>query len=174
MRSWELDARAASLAEITSWCLRERGVNRLLVALRLGRQGNKWRYASPAAGERVSLLFGPHIIAGFQASEWPGTQLSAHPGFVYVIRFGESVRSVLLNTEPSLDRWLHNRPDPLPEDICLFKESAPHPTVVSVTHESRAWLISDHTPPIADIRPSRFRLDELFPSTRYFCRKYKR
>lgn len=174
MNSWELDARAASLGEITSWCLRERGVDRMLVALRLERRGNKWRYASPAAGERVTLLFGPHIITGFQASEWLGTQLSGHPGYVYVIRFDEDVRDGVVNTEPSLDKWLHNRPDPLPEDICLFNEADPNPALVSVTHEGRAWLISDHTPAIAGIHPSKFRLDELFPSTRYFCRKYKR
>lgn len=174
IRSWELDARTADLDEITSWCLREEGVDRMLVALRLERHGNKWRYLSPAAGERVRLLFGRHVITGFQASEWPGTQLSGHPGFVYVIRFDEEVRDILLNTEPSLSGWLHNSPTPLPEDICLFKDSDAHPTLLSVTHESRAWLISDRDPPVRGIRPSRFRLDELFPPTKYFCRKYKR
>lgn len=162
------------MSDITSWCLREHGVDRMLVALRLERYGNKWRYASAAAGERVNLIFGQHIITGFQASEWPGTQLSSHPGFVYIIRFDEGVRDILLNAEPSLNKWLHNNSVPLPEDICLFKESDLHPTLISVTHECRAWLISDRTPPIQGIRPSKFRLDELFPATQYFCRKYKR
>ena len=42
----------ASLSDITRWCLGERGVDRMLVALRLEQHGNKWRYSSPP---RVSV-----------------------------------------------------------------------------------------------------------------------
>jgi hypothetical protein len=170
---WEADARVASLSEIMSWCLRHHAVDRMLIALRLEQFGNKWRYADQAAGEIVKSLFSPYILTGFQASEWPGTELIGHPGFVYVLTFNEHVRSIILDTQPSLDKWRHGEDPPLPEDICLFNQSDSHPILVSCTHELDSWLITDKKPDLEGFSKSKTRPEKLFPKGPYFCRKYQ-
>lgn len=171
---WEADARVASLSEIMSWCLHHHAVDRMLVALRLHQVGNKWRYADQAAGEAVKALFGPYILTGFQASEWPGTELIGHPGFVYVLTFNEDVKNIILGTQPSLDKWRHGETPSLPEDICLFKEGDLNPILFSRTHDLDAWLITDEQPELQGFKKSKIRPEGLFPKGKYFCRKYEK
>lgn len=168
---WEADARVAALDEITVWAL-ERHVDRMVVALRLNQIGNKWRYAEPKAGEFFQAQFGSFILTGFQAAEWPGTELIDHPGFVYVVKFDEEVREVVLRTQPSLAKWRHNENPPLPEDICLFREADSHPILITRTHDLDAWLISDKEPELQGFRKSNLQPEKLFPRSKYFCRKF--
>jgi hypothetical protein len=171
---WQADARTASLSEIMSWCLRHHAVDRMLVALRLEQVGNKWRYSDQAAGENVKSLFDKYILTGFQASEWPGTELIGHPGFVYVLTFNEDVRNIILSTQPSLEKWQDGENPSLPEDICLFKESDLHPILVSRTHDLDAWLITDKKPELQGFSKSTIRPEGLYPKGKYFCRKYNK
>jgi hypothetical protein len=144
----------------------------MLVALRLDQVGNKWRYSDQAAGENVKSLFGKYILTGFQASEWPGTELIGHPGFVYVLTFNEDVRKIILGTQPLLEKWQHGKNPSLPEDICLFKESDSNPILVSVTHELDAWLITHKKPELQGFNKSEISPEKLFYKGKYFCRKY--
>ncbi|MBA3241726.1 MAG: hypothetical protein H0T60_10920 [Acidobacteria bacterium] len=171
---WGADTRVVSLGEVMSWCLLQHHVDRMLVALRLEQHGNKWRYANEAAGESVKALFAPFILTGFQASEWPGTQLVGHPGFVYVLNFDEAVKNIVLATQPSLDKWGHSEDLPLPEDICLFKEADSHPILVSRTHDLDAWLITDKEPTLQGFAKTNIPPGNMFPEGRFFCKKYER
>ena len=170
--TWEADARVISLSEAMRWCLDHHGVDRMLVALRLQQVGNKWRYEEPKAAEFFASQFGPYILTGFHAAEWPGTKLIV-PGFLYVLAFNEEVMELALRTQPSLAKWQDGEDPPLPEDICLFKESASHPVLVSRTHDLNVWLISDTEPNLQGFRKSSIALPRLFSSGKYFCRRYK-
>ena len=170
---WEADARVVSLSETMRWCMEHHGVDRMLVALRLTQVGNKWRYDEPKAAEFFRAQFESYIVSGFQVIEWPGTILIDHPGFVYLLDFNEEVKEVVLRVQPSLAKWGDGEDPPLPEDICLFKESASHPVFVSRTHDLVAWLISDTEPNLQGFRKSRIPPAKLFPTGKYFCRRYK-
>ncbi len=121
LNCWEADARVLSLGETMRWCLDQHGVDRMLVAQRLEQVGNKFRYEEPKAAEFFKSEFGPYILTGFQAAEWPGTELIDHPGFVYVLTFNEEVMELALRIQPSLAKWDDGENPPLSEDICLFK-----------------------------------------------------
>ena len=170
---WEADAREVSLSETVRWCLEHHGVDRMLVALRLEQVGNKWRYEEPKAAEFFESQFGPYILTKFQVAEWPGTKLIGHPGLVYVLAFNEEVKELVLRVQSSLAKWEDGEDPPLPEDICLFKESASHPVLVSRTHDLVAWLISDTEPNLQGFKKSTIPPAKLFPTGRHFCRRYK-
>ena len=170
---WEAYAKDASFEEIMTWCLEHHSVDRLLLVLRLDPVGNKWRYANLKAGEVLKSQFGPYIITGFPAIEWPCTTLT-QPAFVYVLRFNEEVKEVVLRTEPSLGKWEHVTPSALPEDPCLFKEGDPNPVLVSTTHQNLAWLLSDRTPNLPGFKKTNYAPETFFPSGKYFCSKYQK
>jgi hypothetical protein len=174
LTSWQADARVAVLDEIMVWALEHYAVDHMLVALRLIQIGNRWRYADPQAGEVFQSQFGPYILTGFQAAQWPGTELFGHPGFVYVVRFNEEVKEVVIRTQPSLAKWQHGENPPLPEDICLFREADSHPVLVTCTHGLDAWLISHEKPELQGFRRSNISPEKLFPKGKYFCRKFNK
>ena len=171
---WEADARVASLDEIMNWCLQHHAVDHMLVGMRLDQVGNKWRYHDPEAGEFLQSQFGSYILTGFQASEWPGTRLLVQPGFVFVLTFNEEVKELILRTQPSLSKWQHGEDPPLPEDICLFRETASHPILVTRTHDLDAWVISDKDPKLQGFRKIDIPPNKFFPQDKYFCRKFKK
>ena len=145
----------------------------MLVVLRLQQEGNRWRYAEPQAGEFIQAGFGPHILTGFQAGEWPGTKAS-EPAFIYVLNFNEEVKEDVLQTQPLLAKWLHGEQPALPEDICLFRESDTHPIFLSSTHHDLAWLLSVSDPAIPGFKKTNFAPGSFFPQGRYFCRKFEK
>lgn len=155
------------------WCLVHHAVDRMLLVLRLQQEGNKWRYANPKAGAFVQTCFGAHILTGFQADEWPGTQAS-EPAFIYVLTFNEDVKRAVLQTQSSLAKWQHSEEPPLPEDICLFRESDTYPIFLSSTHNLLAWLISTRTPELHGFKKTNYPAASLFAQGSYFCRKYRR
>ena len=161
-----------SFDEIMSWCLKQYSVDHMLLVLRRQQIGNKWRYANPEAAERFHSTFDRYVVTGFAALEWPGTK-STEPAFVYVLRFNEEVKELVLQTEPSLKNWLHSDETPLPEDPCLFRESDPHPIFVTSIHHDVAWLISENKPDLSSFKKTDYSPQSLFSEGRYFCRKYK-
>lgn len=174
LKYWEADARVVSLSEIMSWSLEHHAVDRMLVALRLQQVGNKWRYMEPEAAEILHSQLGPYVLTGFQAAAWPGTELIGHPGFVYVLTFDEQVMEIVLRIQPSLAQWQHSEKPSLPEDVCLFRESASYPILISRTHDLNAWLISETKPELQGFTSNTTPPAQLFPAGKYFCRKYKR
>lgn len=174
VKSWKIDTSVTTLNELSSLCLLHDQVDRMLVALRLERSGNKWRHASDEAGDRVRRLFEPYILTSFQASAWPGTELIKHPGLVFVVKFDETVKDLMVKTEPNLNKWVHHGQPSLPEDICLFKATGSHPSLVSVTHEKRAWLITNKTPELQGVSINNSPTEGLYFEGEYFCRKYNK
>lgn len=169
---WQSFAHAASFEEIMTWCLEHHSVDHMLLVLRRHQVGNKWRYADEKAGERFHSTFDRYVVTGFPAYEWPGTQ--AHePAFVYVVKFNEEVKKVVLRTEPSLKKWQHSAESSLPEDPCLFRESDPHPILVTTIHHDVAWLLSEKIPDLSGFKKTDYSPRELFPEGKYFCRRNK-
>ena len=167
---WESFARDASFDEIMTWCLKQHSVDHMLLVLRRQQVGNKWRYAEPKAGERFHATFDRYIVTGFAAREWPGTK-ATEPAFIYVLRFNEEVKEVVLQTEPSLENWLHSGPVSLPEDPCLFRESDANPIFVTSIHHDVAWVLAETKPDLAGFKKTNYSPRSLFPDGRYFCRK---
>lgn len=159
--AWGLDAKAVSLAKVMSWCL-SRGADRLLVAVRPG---------SANVERRARKLFGRHVLDSFHASAWPGTELTRERGLIFAVEFGEPVAELMSRAEPDLTKWLHTARPPLPEDICLFNSTEPHPRFVSVTHEGLAWLVGDSRPELDGVSKSNVSPGELYFDGRYFCRE---
>jgi len=176
--SWNVDLRVVQSAELLDWCLREHGVDRMLVAMRLRKNRGRWIADAPKACARFERLFAPYILERFLASGWPGNEMLRHPGLLYLQEFGPRVKELLLNVEPDLNKW-HMDEGALPEDICLFRRGDPHPIFVSVIHEGDAWLLTNRKPNFRGIS-----LDKVIESAdlrkellafpgKYFCRPWR-
>ena len=175
---WNVDLRTVSSEELFEWCLREHGVNRMLVAVRLERGRGRWIPSSPEASERFERLFSAHIRERFLASAWPGSYMVRHPGFVYLLEFSREVQSLVLQVAPNLNKW-HIDDGPLPEDVCLFRQGDPHPTFLSVTHDHDAWLLTNKDPTLHGVSRDRaidsgtFRQETIAFPGKNFCRPWR-
>jgi len=175
---WNVDLRIVSSVGLLEWCLREHGVDRMLVAVRLEKSRARWMPMNPEASDRLERLFSPHIRERFLASGWPGNEMFRHPGFVYLLEFGTAVKDLVLRVEPNLHKW-HIDDGPLPEDICLFRLGDPHPIFVSVIHEGDAWLLTNKEPQLRGIsldkviNSKNLRKELLAFPGKYFCRPWR-
>ena len=115
-------------------------------------------------------VFQGSVMERFSATAWPGTELIGHKGFVFVTRFDEALRRKIVTEEDNLWNWSHNRTPPLPEDLCAFREGEGYPSFVSVTHERKAWLLSESKTKLAGLKASRIPLDQLFWPGKWYCR----
>lgn len=176
---WTVDLRVVSSAELFEWCLREHGVDRMLMALRLEQHEGRWRALIPRSSDRFEERFTPHIRERFLASGWPGTESIGQPGLVYLLEFNRAVKELILEVEPDLNKWSIDDKPPLPEDICLFRHGDRHPIFVSVIHEGDAWLLTNKKPALQGVS-----LDEAIDSDKlrqeliafpgkYFCRPWR-
>ncbi|MDY7091890.1 MAG: hypothetical protein SX243_02865 [Acidobacteriota bacterium] len=84
---------------------------------------------------------------------------------VLVIDFDTSLIDLMAQAGPTLGDWLERPPSSLPEDLCLYREDAKLPALVSVTHERDAWLLADQRPTIEGVRPSHLDTSELLIAT---------
>jgi hypothetical protein len=141
-RCWDV-LKDVSVDEISRWCLRARGVDRLIVAVRpyIDRDGRVEYDAR--IDESVLRVFGGSIIRSTYAMAWPGTELIENMGKVYVIRFDSNVAQRISNEMNHLSGWVQRGNPPLPEDLCLYREGDAWPVLVSVTHDGDAWLYDD-------------------------------
>jgi hypothetical protein len=170
-KCWRVDLRILPARGLLFWCLEQQSVDRMLVVVRMEQQGN--RYLTPRELKQLpKSLFGRNVLDDFRASEWPGTKLIGHPGYVSLVKFDQSIAEVILRIEPELNKWLYPSNRPLPEDICLFNSSADTPTLVSVTHENLYWIIAEQKPKLATVRESKTRPEELYSPGKYFCQPW--
>ena len=139
---WDID-REASFAEISSWCVKRRQVNRLIVSVRSALDINDRREFDPRIEHSVARIFGKNIIRTTFATAWPGTMLIGHVGKVYVIAFDMRVQRRMSDVKKHLSGWKQSNNPPLPEDICLYREGDAWPVLVSVTNDGDAWLLDD-------------------------------
>ena len=85
----------------------------------------------------------------------------------------EKVADIILRTETGVDRWLHNRRTPLPEDLCFFRADGELPAFYSVTHEGSAWVIADSRPVMKGVSADFATREEAYIFRgRYFCRPW--
>jgi hypothetical protein len=172
-KCWSVDLRVQPSQGLLSWCLNKQSVDRMLVIVRIGRQGGRYS-TRPDLKQLPVTLFGPNVLEHFRVSAWPGTELvEGHPAHVFVIKFDESIAEVILRTQPDLAKWQHSGNPPLPEDICLFNSSADTPTLVTVAHEEYFWIIAEQKPKLEGVRESKMRVQSLYWSGKYFCRPWK-
>ena len=52
---------------------------------------------------------------------------------------------------PLLADWVGDKTPSLPEDICLFRDGDPLPSLVSITHEKQAWILHEHPIPLGNV-----------------------
>jgi hypothetical protein len=137
---WDVDPQE-SFANISSWCLDQRGANRLIVAVRPYLAVDDRVFIDPLIHSSASRIFGDAIIRRTSARAWPGTVLTEHAGEVYVIAFDAAVQRRMIDASNILRGWTQASQPPLPEDICLYREGDKWPVLVSVTHAGDAWLL---------------------------------
>lgn len=141
-RCWDVSSEA-SIDEISSWCLRARKVDRLMVAVRPYIDLDDRVEFDARIEESVSRIFGSRILRSTYATAWPGTKLLEHEGKVYVIKFDSDVAQRISHEMNHLRGWVQRNDPPLPEDLCLYREGDAWPVLVSVTHDGDAWLYDD-------------------------------
>jgi hypothetical protein len=136
---WDVNP-AATVDEITRWCLDNRGVDRLFVVARPDNDA-PGTLLEPRVEAAVAKMFGTKVIRALWARAWAGTELfRRRAAKVWIIAFDEDVRTRMVAVQNSLSGWRHANNPPLPEDICLYRVGDALPTFVSVTHDSEAWL----------------------------------
>jgi hypothetical protein len=143
LQCWDVD-RLTPFAEISSWCLQKRAVDRLIVAIRPTLDRENRREFDPRIDDSVSRIFGKNVLRTLSARAWPGTQLIDHIGKVHIISFNTSVQQKMMGTQKYLRGWKQSNDPPLPEDICLYRNGDRFPVLVSVTHDDDAWLFDNN------------------------------
>lgn len=139
---WDVDP-AATLEDITRWCVDKRDVDRMFVVARPDNDA-PGSLLEPRVEGSVERLFKGKIIESLWATAWAGTQLfRRRSAKVWIISFDEDVRARLIAVENSIRGWRHISDPPLPEDICLYRAGDTLPTLVTVTHDGEAWLFDE-------------------------------
>ena len=151
MKCWEVPTRG-DLEELLTWLVERIGVDRLILTTRLDQEADEVMLLSPQVLTAVDELFDGRILEKRLCSAWPGTELVNHKGLVFLIDFDSSLITPMINTGPHLEDWTEWNSPPLPEDICLFKKGQPWPTLVSVTHEGQAWILSNYIVDIEGVK----------------------
>ena len=141
-RCWDV-SREVSFDEISSWCLRAREVDRLIVAVRPYIDRRDRVEFDARIEESVFRVFGSSVIRSTYATAWPGTELIEHAGRVYIIKFDSDLARQISKEMNRLSGWVQRNDPPLPEDLCLYREGEAWPVLVSVTHDGDAWLYDD-------------------------------
>ena len=170
MNCWYFDIRRVSLDAVLSWALAVPKTDKLLFTMRLSQGKRKKNFTPSGVEKRVRQSFGL-FVESFWATGWPGTELVGHKGRVWVTDFNETVKALVLRTQPDFSKWLNDAPYALPEDLCLFKQGNQYPTLISCTHEKDAWLFSVVKPAIPGIQKSPRLLEDFIFSGKYFCRE---
>jgi len=165
---WHFKTRDVSLENSLEWAVATADPNRLLFTMRLAEGRGKKRFAPPGVEDNVQRLFGKYVLESFWASKWPGTRLFEHKGRVWVLKFNEEVKTLVLKTQPNFAMWYNNASLPLPEDICVFREGSPRPAILTVTHEGDGWFCNSDKPRLPKLREDR-QVVEFIPSGKYFC-----
>lgn len=174
---YRINTDQANVGEILQWCEGAHQVDRMLLAIRLQCRNGRWRPLSPDQYTRALELFGRFVISEKLVSGWPGNKLRGHPGLVFLVRFDRSVRNIVAEAGPKFCDWVRKDRLVLPEDICLFRAGATHPTLISVTHEGDAWLLTDkrvQMPQIVMATEAELReVSNFIFNGPWFCRKWR-
>jgi hypothetical protein len=164
MKTWALPP-GIPLEHVLSWCLRERAVDRLLLAMRLQKDERGREVPEPEVEDLIDSLFGDKILMRKKARRWPGTELVGHEGVVFLVSFDSSLIEPMVQAGELLHDWRHGNRPRLPEDPCLFRAGDEWPVLVTVTHERDAWILSEDRPSLCFGEPFDFNPKELLVPT---------
>ncbi|MBI3417079.1 MAG: hypothetical protein HY043_17440 [Verrucomicrobia bacterium] len=170
--SWRIDHRVADLDAVTKWCHQREKVNRVLFSIRVEKQRGSWVPMSPTQLFATQKLLRDYIVDCFLASGWPGSRIFGAPALIFVAQFHLEVQKLIVKYGPRFSDWM----DPhLPEDLCLFRVGSTHPTLVSVTHECDAWLITQRPARLMGITQSDElpELEQFIFKGKHFCRHWR-
>lgn len=140
-RCWRLPYEV-ELTPVVAWCLEHRGVDRLMVVTRM-RSRKPLLLDKPEVEAAIERIFGDRVLSRRYVRKWPGTRLLEHDALAATVDFSADLLVAMVAAEPSLYGWLANHRPPLPEDLCLWHHGDELPTLVSVSHEREAWILSD-------------------------------
>jgi hypothetical protein len=87
----------------------------------------------------------PSIISTQLSKQWPGTALLDEEATLYGFSYNDFSMRLLASVSQGLYEW--QQPS-LPEDLCLFARFQHRPWLVTIAHESDAYV--DVTPEVAD------------------------
>lgn len=160
INGWRLPT-STPIRTLFRWCVEERGVDRLLLSARLEKGSKEPVLLQPEVERIVSSVLGDRILVRKLVSKWPGTELIGHVGMVYEVEFDDSVIEGMARVGARLEAWQMANDPPLPEDPCLFRQTAEWPVLVSVTHEGDAWILTEERPPFCTGAPFAFTPENL-------------
>lgn len=141
LKNWRISENV-SLREILGWATEQCGADRALLVVGLEVDADPPVAADPTVEEVVRRVFGGNLLSVTLASAWPGTTvIGGGCARVYSGRLDKQVMGRMVSIEDDWTGWLCSRG--LPEDLCVWREGAPAPLVMTVTHERFGWLIDD-------------------------------
>ena len=153
MKAWKL-GRDVELRPILVHCLQVDGVDRLILALRQDQDGTLLYPEMQLALERI---FGSHILELKTGKRWPGTDSTMRDCNLAVIEVDASLIAPMCSAGPKLFDWTGWPAPVLPEDLCLYRQGAEWPSLMSVTHEHDAWILAQEKPELIDGEEEEFR-----------------
>lgn len=158
MKAWRLKNDVA-LRPILTHCIEVDGVDRLILALRQDQDGTLLYPEMQLALERI---FGSRVLEMKAGKHWPGTVSSVRDCNLAVVGFDSSLVEPMCSAGPKLFDWTGWPPPVLPEDLCLYRQGAEWPSLVSVTHEHDAWVLAREKPGLIDSEEEEFQPEEFY------------
>lgn len=159
MSAWRL-ARDVELKPVLMHCLLTDRVDRLLLALRQKDHSGALLY--PESRSATERIFGGHLLEWKTGRRWPGTVSHEVDCHLAVVKFSEELVEPMASAGPKLFDWTGWSSPVLPEDLCLYRQGADWPSLVSVTHERDAWLLAPEKPVSIETEESEFAPEELY------------
>lgn len=144
LRIWILEYAQETLSDLLTWAIKEKKADRMILVFRDSSDGSEYGSEVKSLRKSYAKKFERFVLDECSVRAWPGTELTRGTATILVIKVTHETAEQILELEPDLAKWIH--PD-LPEDLCVYKEGAEAPLILSVTHESLGWVISDSTPP---------------------------
>jgi hypothetical protein len=158
MRAWKLP-RNVELRPVLAHCLEVDRVDRLLLALRQDKDGSLLHPDYRTATERI---FGGRIFEWRTGRQWPGTISHERDCHLAIVEFSENLVEPMCAAGPKLFDWTGWPAPVLPEDLCLYRQGAEWPSLVSVTHERDAWILALEKPKLVEGEEEEFRPEEFY------------
>jgi hypothetical protein len=142
---WEIDVSSVLLQRLLEWCLHYERIDHMLFGIRMCIDTKHGRKRVPCKASQIRVAFehfGKAVDAVYSVRGWPGTEFYS-PSPLLKLTLSTEILNTIVRLGPYLNCWTSRSEPPLPEDICLYREGARFPAVVTVAHEDRSWLITN-------------------------------
>ncbi|HEX7859941.1 MAG TPA: hypothetical protein VF773_06435 [Verrucomicrobiae bacterium] len=176
MHCYDIDVQKADFGKLLEWCLVKEGADRMLLIIHLYNEAGTLQLACARQYRNLLKLFGDYILGMKLVSAWPGTQRlrPITPSLACLLHFDPTVARIAAQAGPRVADWIGSRPKFLPEDPCVFRSNHGNPTLMSVTHEQGAWLLTDKSVHLKAVRTSKDDdVGKFFFQDKWFCRRWR-